>query len=343
LIGRILPERTEGRKMIYIRLKDIAEKANVSINTVSRALKDKNDIGIETKQKIRQIADELGYIPNASASHLRSKENKMIGVIITHIDNAFYSRILQGINDAVADLGYTILALSSGEDLEKETLLLKTLASNRVAGMIIVPSLDMLNSLDYDHLGVPHITIVRKGNKNTRSYFITDSFQSGKIAAEHFITNNCKNPAYIGFHLQVSCNRDRQEGFYKGLKEAGIPLEKNRIVLCASTPKDSYEAAIKLLSKDKHIDSIFVYNDLMAIGVMKAAIDLGMSIPKDIRILGHDDIAITNYCKPTLSTIRVPKYRLGYESATELVALIKDKEAAEKTVIYRPELIIRES
>jgi LacI family transcriptional regulator len=329
--------------MTYIRLKDIAEKANVSINTVSRALKDRKDIGDETKKRIQQIADQLGYIPNASASRLRSKENKMIGVVITHIDNAFYARVLQGINDAVADLGYTILALSSGEDLDKEGRLLKTLMTNRVAGMIIVPSRDMVNSMDYDHLGVPHITIVRKGNRNTRSYFITDSFQSGRIAADHFHASGRLNPAYIGFNLPVSCNRDRQEGFRLGLEEAGIPLQEKRIILCSATQKASYDAATELLNLDKNIDSLFIYNDLMALGVMKAIHDLGRKIPDDIRILGHDDVTDAQYYTPTLSTIRVPKYRLGYESATELVALIQDKEAPEKYVIYRPELIVRES
>ncbi len=329
--------------MSYIRLKDIAEKANVSINTVSRALKDRSDIGEDTKKKIKRIADELGYIPNASASRLRSNENKMIGVVITHIDNAFYARILQGINDAVAKLGYTILALSSGEDLEREEVLLKTLVANRVAGTIIVPSRDLDNSLDYDHLGVPHITIVRKGNRNTRSFFITDSLESGRIASDFCINKGCRNPAYIGYHLPVSCNRDRQEGFKNGLKAAGLTINESRIVLCSASQEESYNATSRLLAKDRKIDFIFVYNDLMALGVMRAVYDAGLKIPDDIRVLGHDDVADARYYTPTLSTIRVPKYRLGYESATELVALIKDSKAPEKNVTYRPELIIRES
>ena len=206
--------------MAYIRLKDIAEKANVSVNTVSRALKGRSDISVETQKRIREIADELGYIPDASASRLRSRENKMIGVIITHIDNPFYALILQGINDAIAERGYTMLALSSGEDLTKEAELLKTLGANRVAGMIIVPSQDMKNTLDYDHLGVPHITVVRKGNRNTQSYFINDSFKGGVIAARHFIEAGRRSPAYLGFNLPVTCNNERHEGFRRTLADA---------------------------------------------------------------------------------------------------------------------------
>ncbi len=127
------------------------------------------------------------------------------------------------------------------------------------------------------------------------------------------------------------------------MEEVGIPLKEKRIILCSATQKDSYDAATELLNRDKNIDSLFIYNDLMALGVMKAIHDLGRKIPDDIRILGHDDVTDAQYYTPTLSTIRVPKYRLGYESATELVALIRDKAAPEKYVIYRPELIVRES
>ncbi|MBF9016994.1 LacI family DNA-binding transcriptional regulator [Oceanispirochaeta sp. M2] len=329
--------------MAYIRLKDIAEKANVSINTVSRALKDQDDIGVETKKRIQEIADDLGYIPNASASQLRTKSNKMIGVVITHMDNAFYARILQGINDAVADLGYTILALSSGENLDKENTILKTLIANRVDGTIIVPSCDLENTLDYDHLGVPHITIVRKGNRNSRSYFISDSLESGRIAARHFYSIGRKNPAYIGFDLPVSCNRDRLQGFQQNLEEFGIPLLSERVMHCPATHKAAYEQATDLLRRDTKIDSIFVYNDIMSLGVLRAIHDLGLSIPSDIRILGHDDISDAHFYTPSLSSIRVPKYRLGYDSATELVGIIRDSSFPQRNVTYQPELIIRET
>lgn len=329
--------------MAYVRLKDIAEQAKVSVNTVSRALKGRSDISIETQKRIRAIADELGYIPNATASRLRSRENMMIGVIITHIDNPFYARILQGINDAVAEAGYTILALSSGEDLAKEAELLKTLGANRVAGMIIVPSQDMTNDLDYDHLGVPHITIVRKGKRNTRSYFTNDSFQSGVIAAQHFVETGRRNPAYLGFNLPVTCNYERQQGFLRTLNEAGIALPETRQKLCAATEEAAFLATRELVQTDRSIDSIFVYNDLMALGALKALHDCGMRVPDEIRVLGHDDVAAAPYYVPALSTIRVPKYRLGYESARELTELINDSQFPEKRNIFQPELVLRDT
>lgn len=332
-----------GCKMCYIRLKDIAERAEVSINTVSRALKDRNDISEPTKQRIRKIADELGYIPDFSASHLRTRSKKTVGVIVTHLDNAFYAKILQGINDAISNAGYTILTLSSNEDLNQEKEILRSLGAHRVSGILIVPSRDLENDLNYDLLHVPHITIVRKGNLNTQSYFVTDSYMSGRLAADYMLSNNRKVPAYIGYNLSVSCNKDRLTGYAERLSEAGIKLPKNRIVHCDSTMQSAYNAASSLVQKNSKIDSLFIYNDHMAFGVLRALYDLNIRVPDQIQIVGHDDVEEAAMSVPALSTIRVPKYSLGYESSSSLIDLIEKRATFTKTVTYTPELIIRET
>ncbi|MEW5816228.1 MAG: LacI family DNA-binding transcriptional regulator [Spirochaetota bacterium] len=329
--------------MAYVRLKEIAERANVSINTVSRALKDKHDIGIKTKKRIHSIAEELGYIPHATASSLRSKCNRTIGVVITHLDNAFFSSILQGINDAIVNHGFTILTLSSNEDPETEQRILRTLAANRVAGIIFVPSQDLRNVIDYDNLRAPHISIVRRGPANTLNYFITDSYRSGVIAARYFLKKDRKNPAYIGYFMPVSCNKSRFEGFRDELKENGILLKEKQICLCDSNPDEAYKTTKTIIKSVKEIDSIFVYNDQMAFGVLRALYDLGVHIPQDISVLGHDDIAEARHFIPSLSTVRVPKYKLGFESASCLVELIQEGKGVSKNVVYNPELIGRET
>ena len=329
--------------MKYIRLQDIAEKANVSINTVSRALKGKKDISRETTELVKRIADELGYIPHASASSLRSNENNTIGVVITNIDNTFFGRILQGINDALVKYNYIILTLSSNEDVDKEKKILKALLSNRVAGIIIVPARDIESGLDYDKLEIPHINIVRKGSLNTQTYFTVDSFKSGSLVAEHFIKLNRRHPAYIGYSLPVSCNRLRYEGYRKELLKHNIRLRNDNVYSCLSNPKESYEAARHLIKLNKKIDSIFVYNDQMAFGVIRALLELGIKIPDDITVVGHDDIAEAAFFSPALSTVKVPKYRLGYESAVSLIEMIQSRDPNEKSVIYNPKLLIRET
>lgn len=329
--------------MKYVTLKDIAEIAGVSINTVSRALHDKNDIGVETKRRIREITDELGYIPDQTAARLRTKKKQTIGVIITHMNNSFYAHILQGIHDAVAQLGYTMIALGSNEDPEEEQRAMVSLKANRVAGLIIVPALDLINTLDFDQINVPHITIVRKGKLNTQSYFITDSYQSGVLVANRFLGSGRMRPGYIGFDALVSCNKDRLTGYKRTLEKSGVALPKESIINSKANMQSAYEATEQLLEKRPDLDSLFVYNDYMAIGVLRALHEMKIRVPEDISVIGHDDIDEASMLVPALTTIRVPKYSLGFESASSLIHLIEKKDAFSKSLLNTPELIVRET
>lgn len=330
--------------MVYVRLKDIAARAGVSINTVSRALKGKSDIGPDTIRKIRKIADEMGYIPDAAAVSLRSRTSKAVGVIITYIDNSFFARILQGINDVLSMHGYTIITLASNEDLYKETEILKLLTAYRVAGILLVPSRDLISEFDYDGLRVPHITIVRKGSLNTESYFVTDSFSSGTLAGRYALDNGRKHPAYLGFSLPVSCNQNRQDAYLEILKQAGLGIGEKEIRLCEAKAEDAYSTTIDWFRDNPRIDYLFVYNDQMAMGVLRALHDLGVKVPDDVSVLGHDDIEAARHYTPSISTIRIPKYRLGHESASCLMDLIRYKGKKKTTnTVYEPELVVRET
>ncbi len=329
--------------MKNVTLKDIAEIAGVSINTVSRALHDKNDIGVETKQRIRAITEELGYVPDQTAARLRTKKTRTIGVVVTHMNNSFYAHILQGIHDAAFKLGYSMFVLGSNDDVEEERRAILSMRANRVAGIIIVPSQDLVNDLDFDKLALPHITIVRKGILNTQSYLVTDSHRSGVLVAEHLIRVGRKTPGYLGFDSMVSCNKDRLDGYRETLDNNGVPLQRDTIYQCKADMRSAYEAARQLVEKKPRIDSLFVYNDHMAIGVLRALHDLKVRVPADVTVIGHDDIDESSMLVPALSTIRVPKYSLGYESASSLIHFIEQRDTFKKSILNTPELVIRET
>ena len=215
--------------------------------------------------------------------------------------------------------------------------------ANSVAGIIIVPARDIESGLNYDKLKIHHINIVRKGMLNTKTYFTVDSFKSGTLVANHFVKLNRKHPAYIGYSLAVSCNRLRFHGYRDTLLENSIRLRADHVYSCLSNPQDAYKAAKHLLKEKKDVDSIFVYNDQMAFGVVKALLDLGIKIPEDITVVGHDDIEEAAFFSPALSTVNIPKYRLGYECAVSLIEMIQSRETNEKSVIYVPKLLIRET
>ena len=330
--------------MKYVRLKDIAERAEVSINTVSRALKGKDDISEETRQKIRDIADELGYVPHAAAVSLRSRTTKTVGVIVTYLDNPFYSRILKGVNDALAESGYTAMVWENAEDIAKERHILKLLASNRVAGVLIVPASNLENDFNYDKLKTQHLTIVRKGTLNTQNYFILNSFRSGQIVAEHFLKTGRRKPAFLGMDLPVSCDRERFMGYKEKLEQAGLTLHERNVRRCRPSPQNAYNMTRSWMEEQPDIDAIFVGTDQLAFGVLRALHDAGVKVPDDIAVVGHDNVENAQFFAPSLSTVRIPKYKLGFDSAECLINIIQHNQTdPENRVVYEPELIVRES
>lgn len=329
----------------YVTLRDIAEKAGISVNSVSRALKDRGDIGDETKARVRRIADELGYIPHAAASDLRSGTSKSIGVIVTYIDNAFFSRILQGVSDCVTERGYTVLILSSNEDPGLERRAVTLLSSYRVSGMLFVPASNLKSDFDYGSIRIPHIAIVRPCKIPSSVSFVLDSHHSGELAADRFFSMGRKKPAYLGFDMPVSCTMDRLKGFSERIRKQGLSLSAQRIRTCGATTEAAYAAMIRWIAEGFDADGLFICNDAMAFGALRALADKGIRVPDDVSVIGHDDIEVAESFIPRLTTIQVPKYRLGFESARALLDIIEPGQEAPlpKRVLYDPEIIIRET
>ncbi len=329
----------------YITLRDIAEKAGVSVNSVSRALKDRDDIGDETKARIKAIAADLGYIPHAAASNLRSGTSKSIGVIVTHIDNAFFSGILQGVTDCVSERGYTVLILSSNEEIEVERRAITLLSSYRVSGMLVVPASNLKSRFDYASIQTPHIAIVRPCRIHSDVHFILDSHRSGELVADRFASMGRKRLAYLGFDMPVSCTTERLKGFAERIRKRGLALDARRVRACGSTAEDAFAAMVRWIDEGFDADALFVCNDAMAFGVLRALADKGIRVPKDVSVVGHDDIEVAQSFIPRLTTVLVPKYRLGYESARALLDIIEPGRESHlpQHVVYDPELVVRET
>jgi LacI family transcriptional regulator len=329
----------------YITLRDIAEKAGVSINSVSRALKDREDIGADTKNTIKRIAQELGYIPHAAASNLRSGVSKSIGVIVTRIDNPFFSRILQGVNDCVSERGYTVITISSNEDIVTERRAITLLTSYRTSGMLIVPANDLESDLDYASIQPPHIQIVRPGRSSSGNSFVSNSRRSGELAAERLLSLGRNRLGYLGFRLPVSCDMERFSGYAAKTRNAGLDLLTHRIRKSDATSEAAYTLMMEWIKDGFDADGIFIYNDMMAFGALRAFSDSGIRVPEDVSVVGHDDIEVSQSFIPRLTTIQVPKYRLGFESAQALLGLIEQGRvpAPEQRVVYEPELVVRET
>jgi len=287
--------------------------------------------------------NELGYIPHANASGLRSNITNTISVVISYINNSFFSWILQGISAAISNYDYFIMTLNSIEDIAKEKNLFVPLTSNRVEGIFIIPSRNLENSINYDEITVPYLSIVRKENPNTHDYFTIDSYRSGQLAVDFFLGSGRRHPAYIGYGLPVSCNRAKLEGFRGSFRKGGVDLSTGAICTCNSTANGACESAHALFESGSEVDSIFVNNDQMAFEVLRAPYERRLRIPDDVSMFCHDDIAESKHFIPSLSTLPVFKYHLSYESAEYLVDKIRNEDASSKSVIHNPEFIVKEA
>ena len=314
------------------------------MNTVSRALKGKSDIGLDTQKRIKRIADKMGYVPYAAAANLRSRSSKMIGVIVTFLDNPFYARILNGINDTLSERGYSAIVCGNNEDAKLESSILANFAAQRVAGLLIVPASDLVNKLDYDRIKTQHVTIVRRGNLSSESYFAIETRKAGRMVARHLYETGRRNPAFLGLDLAISCGRDRLNGFRTELQKFGMSLPARALRRCSPTAKAAYNTIRKWLSEGWDYDSVFIENDQLAFGALRAFNDAGIKVPDQVAVVAHDDVEAAQYFTPSLSTVNVPKYRLGKEAAQYLLELIEDGDSmGPRQKMYEPRLAIRES
>ncbi|HPN36691.1 MAG TPA: LacI family DNA-binding transcriptional regulator [bacterium] len=331
-----------------ITIKDIARKAQVSPITVSRALNDKEDINPDTKNRIVKIANDLGYFPNMLAQSLKSKKSKTLGVILRDISDPFYAEILQGISLTAAREGYQIiLSISSrsGVNLDLEYNTLKLVLQKQVDGVLIIPEHEDPRYFAYlQKIHTPFVLLNRVPKEIQCDYVSTDQQEGSRLAMSHFIKKGKKHIAYLVRRPLSGVALTRMAACEKTLLEHGLSKDSIRVVECDDTIVAAYEQTKRTLKQNSKVDGVYAWDDVMAMGAVKAAIELGCGIPDDIGIIGYDDIELAKFFNPALTTVRQNIQLIGRTAAEILIEKINnDVLIADKTVILRPELIVRET
>ena len=328
----------------YVTIKDIAKLAGVAPNTVSRALNNKPDVSKDTREKITKIAEELGYIKDFNASYLRKRVSKIIGVILADSANPFYSEVLKGIEAASKEFGYNIILVNSERNYYEEEKAIKVLMSRRIDGLVISPV--QSNSEDIINLLKTHMpfVILARHFENMKLFEVrSNNIQAGYIATKHLISQGAKKILMINGYLHKSPSRLRMEGYKKALNESGIDLPDYYVTIGDIDLKNGYKATIESINKGIKFDGIFAYNDMLALGAMKALKEKGIKIPDEIRVIGCDDIRFSSLVDPALSTIRMKKYDMGYYAFELLIKILKKELTQAKDKIFDVELIVRKS
>ena len=330
--------------MKYITLKMVAESAGVSVNTASRAINSKSDINEETKKRVLRVAQELGYVRNATAVALRTRKTGTIGVVIADNRNPFYAELLNGIEVAAREKNYHIILANTQRDYKKEEEAINLLLTKRVDGLLITPvqdkDEDIKNLLDAN---IPFVVVGRDFENIEIDAVFNDEVKGGFLATEYLIKKGHKRIALVDGFIYKSPAKGRLEGYKKALNKYRISLDESLISVGDINIEDGYERTKQMLEKNLDFTAIFTYNDMMAFGSMQAIKEKGLRIPEDIGLVGYDDIQFSSLISPSLTTIRLKKQELGIESVKLLFSRINKEHKKTKKIMLDVELQIRET
>lgn len=318
--------------MKRVTLRDIAELTGFSINTVSRALNNKEEVHTQTRVKILAAAHKLGYRPNRLAKGLRSNKTGTIGVVVTDVANPFFSALVKGIARAARDLDYSIILQDSDEDYAGEEEAIQVLLAEQVDGILITPVQSQQQTIQRLAESLfPFVLVGRYFEELDTNYVIPDDYQGGFMATEHLIQMGYRRIAMVNGPLHISSSRERFQGFSDALKKHDVPLDDSLVVNGALTEEEGITLSRSILNDGNRPSAIVCYSDFVAFGVMKAIREIGLSIPDDIAVVGFDDVRMSSCLEVPLTTIRSPKEELGRQAMQLLVDKLNNDHAPSKT------------
>lgn len=343
-----------------VTLKQIARELDVSISTVSKALRNSAEISEDTKLKVQAFAKLYNYRPNNIALSLKNRRTNTIGIIIPEIVHHFFSKVIRGVELVANKRGYNVIVGLSNESFSKEVINMEMLANGSIDGFILSISKETLQRQDYHHFneimsqGMPIVMFDRVVSEIKCDKVIVDDFKGAKNAVEKLINNKCKTIALITTKDYVSVGRLRTQGYIEALQEHKITPQAELILKIDDALDYEVNLAVleneieHLFKSNKKIDGVFAVNELYALSAMKVARKLGLKIPDDIQVIGFTDGVLSKHATPSLTTVSQHAQRMGEESAELLINKLEHEfteteEEVFKTVVIATELIERES
>ncbi len=332
--------------MQQVSIKDIARAANVSHPTVSRALSHSPLVKGETAERIRQIAASMGYRPSAIARSLATKKTRTIGVVVTSIADPFIADVVSGIEETANDHGYSVFLANSNANPDREVKVVHSFHERRVDGIIVTASrVGALYVPLLSGLKVP-IVLINNQHPDEPDEFIysvmIDNIKASTQVMKHLIGLGHRRIAYIGDQAGFQSDTERFAGYRQALAFAGYPFLPELVVHGDGKPEGGRQAMEKLLALPMHPTAVFCYNDMSALGALRALYRHGIKVPDDISLVGFDDLSIASYTSPLLTTVSQPKQQMGRMAMETMLKLLSGVDT-KANIKVEGELIIRES
>ncbi|MGD0301343.1 MAG: LacI family DNA-binding transcriptional regulator [Bryobacteraceae bacterium] len=329
-----------------VRMKDVARDLNVSVVTVSKALRDQSDISTATKKRILKRAQELNYQPNWIARSLVSGRTHTIGLVVPDLMYSFFAEVARGLSIRVRPFGYQVVISISEENPTLECEEVKLLLARRVDGLVLasaqpdVACPELFQAIE--ECKVPYVLIDRKIMGLKANYVGVDDEKVGRMATEHLISCGCRHIAHIG-GPKVSTALGRLEGYRKALAQHGLSAPPACVLKGGSEDDGGYQAMRRLLTLKQKPDGVFCFNDPVAAGAVKAILEAGLKVPQDIAVVGVGNVHYSDQLRVPLSTVDQNSSQVGQSAAQLLLHLIEKRSRGTRTVLLQPHLVVRES
>jgi LacI family transcriptional regulator len=325
-------------------LRDVAKKAGVSTCTVSHALNKTRPVRPETRKRIKAAVRELRYQPNLLARSLRRSQTKTIGLVLSDIDNPFFTRIARAVQDACLPASYQVILCNTDEDIEKERAAIRTLFGSRVDGIILAPAAgDHKYLKEYSRLRFPLVTINRRISVPKLPGVISNNEEGARIGMEHLIGHGHRRIGVIIGMERTSTTEDRMRGLRTALAKRGLPFDRELVRSGKLVLRGGYEVTRHFMDLADPPTAIFAFNNVMAEGAMLALRDMRLPCPDKVALMGYDDFRSAAALEPSLTVVAQPTKEMGEKAVNLLLQLIASDRLSRKLVILPTSLIHRAS
>lgn len=327
---------------------DLAKRLNMSIATVSRALNDHPAVNRNTRRKVCELAEAMGYRKNNFASELRTQKTNTIGLIVHELNSQFIVSVISGIEKVATEAEYNIIIRHSSESTEKEIANAHNFFHKRVDGLLVSMAYDTDSLSLYDPFtkrGIPIVFFDRVGRNAPGIKVIIDNYKAGYDATKHLIEQGCCRLMHITGNLTQYVYAERLNGFKRALQEYNLPFEPSQLMITDLGEEAGLNVTHQILEMKTKPDGLFFSNDLCAAVCMKSLKEAGIKIPKDIAIAGFNNDIASRIAEPKLTTINYSGREMGEVAAKNLIHQLRDgsSDQTHYTVVLKSQLLIRES
>ncbi|MFB4390518.1 MULTISPECIES: LacI family DNA-binding transcriptional regulator [unclassified Pseudomonas] len=325
-------------------IKDVAALAGISYTTVSHVLNKTRPVSERVRQKVEAAIAELDYVPSAVARSLKARSTATIGLLVPNSVNPYFAELARGIEDGCERNGYCVILCNSDDDPKKQRSYLRVLLEKRVDGLIVASvgeDRDLLESLS--NVRTPMVIVDRALDGVDADLVRIDHQQGAYLATHHLLELGHRDIACIGGPIDTGVSQLRVAGFRRAMAEAGLTVAKDRVLHSDFTSPGGHAAAARLLEGERRPTAIFAGNDMIGFGVLRAAAERNIEVPGQLSVIGFDDIELSRYIYPPLTTVGQSIRELGESAAQLLLSRIAAPLGSTEQRVVAPRIVLRES